>query len=195
MLIWCPQGFPVTGTSWMAGVTQRRRRRRRRRRRDSHPPPPLLLLPPPSPLPSPTPPPPPAAVERRSSLDIEAASDHDKIAVVAPSSSAAMGWNLAEASVDASPPPATVDAWRDGSVLTLNAEPKSYYRRPYSSVYDSLETLMQVCRETLRLVKLGKAMPVKEALNSESDSHDCQAQPVRQTAGNGVSATTNPSLV
>ena len=142
----------------MAGVTQRRRRRRRRRR-DSHPPPPLLLLPPPSPLPSPTPPPPPAAVERCSSLDIEAASDHDKIAVVAPSSSAAMGWNLAEASVDASPPPATVDAWRDGSVLTLNAEPKSYYRRPYSSVYDSLETLMQVCRETLRLVKLGKAMP------------------------------------
>ena len=56
-------------------------------------------------------------------------------------------------------PQATVDAWRDGSELTLNAEPQSYYRRPYSSVYDSLDTLMQVCRETLRLIKLGKAMP------------------------------------
>ena len=51
-------------------------------------------------------------------------------------------------------PQATVDAWRDGSELTLNAEPQSYYRRPYSSVYDSLDTLMQVCRETLMLIKL-----------------------------------------
>ena len=56
-------------------------------------------------------------------------------------------------------PSSTVEAWRNGSKLRLNAAPDAYYRRPYSSVYDSLETLLQVCRETLRLLKLGKIMP------------------------------------
>lgn len=65
----------------------------------------------------------------------------------------------AEAAAALGMPSATVESWRDGSKLNLNAAPAAYYRRPYSSVYDSLDTLLQVCRETLRLLRLGKVMP------------------------------------
>ena len=58
-------------------------------------------------------------------------------------------------------PPHVVKAWDTGATFELTEEPLPYYRKPYSSVYASLEVLTQTCRETLRLVSLGKAIPWK----------------------------------
>ena len=52
-------------------------------------------------------------------------------------------------------------AWEQGSALPFTAPPIQYARKPYPSVYTNVEVLTLVCREILRLLKLGKAMPWK----------------------------------
>jgi hypothetical protein len=57
--------------------------------------------------------------------------------------------------------PARAEAWESGSALPFKSTPPRFARKPYSSVYANLETLILVCVEILRLLKLGKAMPWK----------------------------------
>ena len=52
-------------------------------------------------------------------------------------------------------------AWESGSALPFKSTPPQFARKPYSSVYTNLATLILVCAEILRLLKLGKAMPWK----------------------------------
>jgi len=51
--------------------------------------------------------------------------------------------------------------WQSGSALPFKSTPPQYARKPYSSIYTNLPTLILVCVEILRLLKLGKAMPWK----------------------------------
>jgi len=53
------------------------------------------------------------------------------------------------------------EAWESGSALPFKSTPSQFARKPYSSVYKNLETLILVCVEILHLLKLGKAMPWK----------------------------------
>jgi len=53
------------------------------------------------------------------------------------------------------------EAWGSGSALPFKSTPPRFARKPYSLVYTNLETLIWVCVEILRVVKLGKAMPWK----------------------------------
>lgn len=57
--------------------------------------------------------------------------------------------------------PDRAEAWESGSALPFKSTPPRFARKPYSSVYTNLETLILVCVEILRLLKLGKAMPWK----------------------------------
>jgi hypothetical protein len=50
-------------------------------------------------------------------------------------------------------------AWEKGSAIPFRTQPPQYARKPYSSVYTNLDTLILVCNEILRLLKLGKVMP------------------------------------
>jgi hypothetical protein len=50
-------------------------------------------------------------------------------------------------------------AWEEGSAIPFRMQPPQYARKPYSSVYTNLDTLLLVCNEILRLLKLGKVMP------------------------------------
>ena len=52
-----------------------------------------------------------------------------------------------------------VHEWDSGSTLPLSEDPKPFCRKPYPSVYASLEVLHKVCEESLRLVQQGKAIP------------------------------------
>ena len=52
-----------------------------------------------------------------------------------------------------------VQGWIHGARIPLNAFPKSIYRRPYSSVYQTLQNLTLTCKESLRLWLIGKVMP------------------------------------
>ena len=56
-------------------------------------------------------------------------------------------------------PESIVKDWTQGAVIPLREIPPSSYRRPYSLVYQSLSTLILVCKESLRLQKIGKVMP------------------------------------
>jgi hypothetical protein len=56
-------------------------------------------------------------------------------------------------------PPHTVHEWDRGSTQPLSEDPKPFCRKPYPSVYASLEILHKVCEESLRLVKHGKEIP------------------------------------
>jgi len=53
------------------------------------------------------------------------------------------------------------EAWESGSTLPFKSTPPRFARKPYSLVYTNLETLILVCVEILRLLKLSKAMPWK----------------------------------
>jgi len=53
------------------------------------------------------------------------------------------------------------EAWQSGSALPFKSTPPQFARKPYSSVYTNLSTLILVCVEILCLLKLGKAMPWK----------------------------------
>jgi hypothetical protein len=55
--------------------------------------------------------------------------------------------------------PVRAAAWQEGSAIPFAVIPPSFARKPYSSVYTSLDTLLLVCKEILRLLQLGKAMP------------------------------------
>jgi len=56
-------------------------------------------------------------------------------------------------------PESIVKDWTQGAKIPLREIPPCSYRRPYSSVYQSLSTLILVCKESLRLQKIGKVMP------------------------------------
>jgi len=56
-------------------------------------------------------------------------------------------------------PEPIVQDWAKGAKIPLSEDPKSSYRRPYSSVYQTLQNLVMTCKESLRLQKLGKVMP------------------------------------
>jgi len=53
------------------------------------------------------------------------------------------------------------EAWQSGSALLFKSTPPQFAHKPYSSVYKNLSTLILVCVEILRLLKLGKAMSWK----------------------------------
>jgi len=44
-----------------------------------------------------------------------------------------------------------VQGWIQSAHIPLNELPKSIYRRPYSSVYQTLQNLILTCKESLRL--------------------------------------------
>jgi len=52
-------------------------------------------------------------------------------------------------------------ACQGGSALLFKSTPPQYAHKPYLSIYTNLSTLILVCVEILRLLKLGKAMPSK----------------------------------